>query len=38
MIDLKLNAQHDLLFKDNKLVIVEGINQKAQQIDLTPKS
>lgn len=32
MIDLKLNAQHDLMFKDNKLVIVDGINQKAQQI------
>ncbi|MFZ7141547.1 hypothetical protein ACLSY0_00065 [Avibacterium avium] len=32
MIDLKLNSQHDLLIKDNKLVLVNGVNQKAQQI------
>lgn len=32
MIDLKLNGQHDLMIKDQKLVIVDGINQKAQQI------
>ncbi|MCQ9124370.1 hypothetical protein [Rodentibacter caecimuris] len=32
MIDLKLNNQHDLLFKDRKLVLADGVNQKAQQI------
>lgn len=32
MIDLKLSGQHDLMIKDRKLVLVDGINQKAQQI------
>ncbi|MEX4399579.1 hypothetical protein MZA86_01045 [Haemophilus influenzae] len=32
MIDLKLSGQHDLMIKDRKLVLVDGVNQKAQQI------
>ncbi|OBW92973.1 hypothetical protein [Gallibacterium salpingitidis] len=32
MIDLKLDSRHDLFIKDRKLVLVEGVNQKAQQI------
>lgn len=32
MIDLKLDSQHDLWLKGGRLVIVDGVNQKAQQI------
>lgn len=32
MIDLKLDSRHDLLFKNNKFLLVNGVNQKAQQI------
>lgn len=32
MKDLKLNSRHDLFIKDRKLVLVDGVNQKAQQI------
>lgn len=34
MIDLKLSSNHDLFFKNNRLVLVEGVNQKAQQIKI----
>lgn len=30
--DLKLNSNHDLMFKNNRLVLADGANQKAQQI------
>lgn len=33
-VDLKLSSQHDLLFKNNRLVLVDGANQKAQQIKI----
>lgn len=33
-VDLKLSSQHDLLFKNHRLVLVEGANQKAQQIKI----
>lgn len=32
MIDLKLDSQHDLWLKGGRLVIADGVNQKAQQI------
>lgn len=32
--DLKLNSNHDLMFKNNRLVLVDGANQKAQQIKI----
>lgn len=35
MIDLKLDSQHDLLFKDGKLVLVSGANLVAQRIKVT---
>ena len=35
MIDLKLDSQHDLLFKDGKLVLVGGANLVAQRIKIT---
>lgn len=33
-VDLKLSSQHDLLFKNHRLVLVDGANQKAQQIKI----
>ena len=35
MIDLKLDSQHDLLFKDGKLVLVSSANLVAQRIKIT---
>lgn len=32
--DLKLSSQHDLLFRQNRLVLAGGANQKAQQIKI----
>lgn len=32
--DLKLNSSHDLMLKNNRLVLADGSNQKAQQIKI----
>lgn len=33
-VDIKLASNHDLLIKQHRLVLVEGSNQKAQQIKI----
>ena len=34
MKDLKLDSQHDLLIRNGQLVLVDGVNQTAQQIKI----
>lgn len=34
MFDLKLNSQHDLLIKENRLVLTDGMNAIAQRIKI----
>lgn len=34
MFDLKLNSQHDLFFKENRLVLTDGANAIAQRIKI----
>lgn len=34
MFDLKLNSQHDLLLKENRLVLTDGMNAIAQRIKI----